>query len=143
MSTIVTLADAVVSALNTEGWSLDFAARRLYRPRFEPVDLKMLQVSVVPRALTIEAASRSDDSHECKIDVAVQQKLDAETADQIDPLLGLVDEIARHFRLRRPAAMPEALCVKVQNDPVYAVEHLEELRTLTSIITLTFRVIKD
>ncbi|GAB6166151.1 hypothetical protein JCM19992_21510 [Thermostilla marina] len=143
MSTIVTLADAVVSELNGKGWSLPFAARRLYRPRFEPADLKTLQVSVVPRALTIEAASRSDDGHECQIDVAVQQKLDADSVDQIDLLMGLVDEIVRHFRLRRPAAMPEALCVKVQNDPVYAVEHLEELRTLTSIITLTFRVMKD
>lgn len=141
MATIVALADAVVSELNAEGWSLPFAARRLYRPRFESADLKTLQVSVVPRALVIEAASRADDSRQYQIDLAVQQKLDAETADQIDPLLGLVEEIARHFQLRRPAAMPTALCVKVENDPVYAVEHLDELRCFTSIITLSFRVV--
>jgi len=55
--------------------------------------------------------------------------------------LGLVDENARHFRLRRPAAMPSAVCVKVENDPVYAVEHLDELRCFTSIITLSFRMV--
>lgn len=141
MSTIVALADAVVSELNAEAWSLPFVARRLYRPRFEPADLRTLQVSVVPRSLVIEAASRADDSREYRLDVAVQQKLDSESADQIDPLLGLVDEIARHFRLRRPAAMPSAVCVKVENDPVYAVEHLDELRCFTSIITLSFRMV--
>ncbi len=141
MSTIVALADAVVSELNAEGWSLPFAARRLYRPRFEPGDLKTLQVSVVPRALVIEAAGRADDSRQYQIDLAVQQKLDVETAEEIDPLLGLVEEIARHFRLRRPAAMPSALCVKVENEPVYAVEHLDELRCFTSIITLSFRLV--
>jgi len=141
VSTIVALADAVVSELNAEAWSLPFVARRLYRPRFEPTDLKMLQVSVVPRALVIEAASRADDSRQCQIDLAVQQRLDAETAEEIDPLLGLVDEIARHFRLRRPAAMPSAVCVKVENEPVYAVEHLDELRCFTSLLTLSFRMV--
>lgn len=141
MSTIVALADAVVSELNGEGWSLPFVARRLYRPRFEPADLKTLQVSVVPRSLVIEAASRADDSRQCQIDIAVQQRLDAELSEEIDPLLGLVEEIARHFRLRRPAAMPTAVCVKVENDPVYAVEHLDELRCFTSILTLSFRMV--
>jgi len=142
MATIVALADAVVAELNAEGWSLQFAARRLYRPRFEPADLSALQVSVVPRALVMEAASRAADSRQYQIDVAVQQKLDAETAEEIDPLLDLVDQIARHFRVRRLTAMPTALCVKVENEPVYAVEHLDELRCFTSIVSLTFREIE-
>jgi len=142
VSAIVALADAVVSELNAEAWSLPFVARRLYRPRFEAADLKTLQVSVVPRSLVIEAASRALDSRKYRLDVAVQQKLDAESAEEIDPLLGLVEEIARHFRLRRPSAMPSAVCVKVENDPVYAVEHLDELRCFTSILTLSFRVVE-
>jgi hypothetical protein len=141
VSNLRTLADAVVSELNSAAFSLDFVARRWYRPRFEPADLKTLQISVVPRSLVIEAASRIDDSHEYHIDLAVQQKLDAETAEEIDPLLELVEEIARYFRLRRPAAMPSALCVKVESEPIYAAEHLEELRCFTSIITLSFRVV--
>jgi len=141
MGNLSLLAEAVVADLNNEAFSLDFVARRLYRPRFEPADLKTLQVSVVPRSLVIEAASRAEDSQEYRIDVAVQQKLDTETAEEMDPLLGLVEEIARYFRLRRPAAMPSALCVKVANEPVYAVEHLNELRCFTSIITLSFRMV--
>lgn len=142
MATIVNLIDAVVAELSCQVWSLPFTSWRSYRPRFESADLKTLQVSVVPRALVIEAASRADDSRQYQIDLAVQQKLDAETADQIDPLLGLVEEIARHFRWRRLAAMPSALCVKVENEPVYALEHLEELRCFTSILTLSFRVLE-
>jgi len=141
MATIVALADAVASELNSEGWSLSFAARRLYRPRFEPADLKTLQVSVVPRSLTIEAASRGDDSRQYQIDLAIQQKLTTESAEDIDPLLALADEIVRHFKLRRLAAMPTALCVKIEHDPIYAVEHLDELRCFTSIITLSFRMV--
>lgn len=142
MSTIVNLADAVVSELNSEEWSLPFAARRLYRPRFAPVDLKTLQVSVVPRALLMEGANRTEDSYQYQIDVAIQQKLDAETVEEIDLFVGLVEEIARHFRWRRLAAMPTALCVKVENEPVYAIEHLEELRCFTSILTLSFRMLE-
>jgi len=142
VSTIVNLADAVVSELNSEEWSLPFAARRLYRPRFAPVDLKTLQVSVVPRALLMEGANRTEDSYQYQIDVAIQQKLDAETVEEIDLFVGLVEEIARHFRWRRLAAMPTALCVKVENEPVYAIEHLEELRCFTSILTLSFRMLE-
>lgn len=139
MATIIELADAVVSELNVGGWSLSFAARRFYRPRFVPADLNTLQVSVVPRSLVIEATSREDDGRQYQVDVAIQQRLDTETAEEIDPLLRLVDEIARYFKLRRLTAMPSALCMRVENDPIYAVEHLDALRCFTSILTLSFR----
>lgn len=139
MATMVDLTNAVVSELNAEGWSLPFAARRLYRPRFEPADLKTLQVSVVPRGVTMEAANRTEDSTQYQIDIAIQQKLDADYEEEIDLLLGLVEEIIRHFRLRRLAAMPTALCIKIENEPVYAVEHLDELHCFTSVIRLTFQ----
>jgi len=140
---IIILADAIVSELNSQGWSLNFVARRLYRPRFTAEDLAILQASVVPRALTIEAACRAGDTREYRIDLAIQQKLNEESIEEIDPLVAQVDEIARHFRLRRLTAIPAALCVKVENDPIYAVEHLDQLRCFTSIVTLTFRMMDD
>ena len=138
---ITEITQAVVEELNSESWSLPFAARRLYRPRFEPADLKTLQVSVVPRSLTIEADSRGDDNRQYQIDLAIQQKLTTESAEEIEPLLALADEIVRHFKLRRLTAMPGALCVKIEHDPIYAVEHLDELRCFTSILTLSFRIV--
>jgi len=141
MATIATLADAVVAELNAAAFSADFVARRHYCPRFQPADLKALQVSVVPKALVIEPASREGDGRHYQIDLAVQQRLETESLEEIDQLASLVEEIARHFRLRRLASMPAALCVKIENRPVYAVEHLDELRCFTSILTLTFLVL--
>jgi len=52
----------------------------------------------------------------------------------------LVEEIADHFRAQPLVGYPQARCVEVDNEPVYAVEHLEEFRQFTSVITLTYRV---
>ena len=144
MYSIVAIADAVASELNTEEWSIPFAARRLYRPRFEPADLRTLQVSVVPRSIVVEAASRSEDSYQYQIDVAIQQRVgrvDAEWDDEVTPLLELAKEVMSYFRMRRLAAIPAALCVRIEIDPIYAVEHLDELSVLTSVLTLTFQIV--
>jgi hypothetical protein len=144
MFSIVSLSDAVVSELNAEEWSVPFAAQRLYRPRFEPADLRALQVSVVPRSIAIEATSRGEDSYQYQVDIAIQQRVsrvDVDWEDEVAPLLGLVHEVAQYFRMRRLRAIPEALCVRVEIDPVYAIEHLDELNVLTSVLTLTFQVV--
>jgi len=144
MYSIVAIADAVVSELNAEEWSIPFAAQRLYRPRFEPADLRTLQVSVVPRSIVIEAASRSEDNCQYQIDIAFQQRVsrvDTEWDDEVTPLLGLVNEVASYFRMRRLAAIPAALCIRIEIDPIYAVEHLDELSVLTSVLTLTFQIV--
>ncbi len=140
-ATIAAVADAVVTELNSGQFGQQFTARRLYRPRYQPQDLKTLQVAVVPKSLAIDAATRSGDLWECQIDVAVQKKLAAETDEEITPLVELVETIARHFRLRRPSEKPDAICIKVEISPIYAVEHLDELRTFTSVVTLTFRLL--
>jgi len=49
-------------------------------------------------------------------------------------------EIADHFRRAPLPSFPAARCVAVANTPVYAAEHLQELRVLTSVLTLTFRL---
>jgi hypothetical protein len=58
----------------------------------------------------------------------------------LDALMTLIEEIADHFRTQPLASYPNARCTEVKNEPVYALEHLEELRSFTSVITLTFRV---
>jgi len=141
MSTIADIAGAVAWELNNKQWKISLTAWQWYRPRFEVEELDSLRVSVVPRSLTIEADGRAYDSREYRIDVAIQKKLKDELSMEIDELIGLVEDIARHFRLRRLTTLPGALCVKIENDPIYAIEHLEELRCFTSILTLTFRMI--
>jgi hypothetical protein len=52
----------------------------------------------------------------------------------------LVEEIADHVRSHPLAGFPQARCTEVANEPVYAMEHLEEFRQFTSVLTLTYRV---
>jgi len=142
MGTVVELTNAVITELNAEAWSQSFVAVRHYRPRYDATKLKNLTVTVVPRRFTIDATTREHDLREAQIDLAIQQRLTSESNEEIDGLLNLVDEITRYFKLRRLAAMPAALCVKVENEPIYAVEHLDELRCFTSILTLSFRMLE-
>lgn len=142
-STLVALADAVAAELGNAELSQTITVRRLYRPRYQTQDLKDTTVTVVPKGLAIDAAARSGDFWDGQIDLAVQRKLAAESDEEITSLVELVEEIARHFRLKRPAQKADAVCVKVEVEPLYAVEHLDELRTFTSVITLTFRLLAE
>ena len=67
---------------------------------------------------------------------------DDEVRREVEELLALAEEIAEHFRAKRLDSFPGALCVKTEFRPIYAPEHIEQLRTFTSVLTLTFRVIE-
>jgi hypothetical protein len=53
-----------------------------------------------------------------------------------------VEEIGLFLRDRRLAACPAAVWLRTENVPIYAPEHLDELRQFTSVLTLTFRVVR-
>jgi hypothetical protein len=139
MAVILDIADAVVAQLNATPFSRPVTAQRHYQPRFELAEMTGLKVSVVPRAAVAKSLDRNRDSFEYQIDVAVQQRTDMSQA-SLDALMTLVEEIADHFRTQPLSGYPAARCVAVANEPVYALEHLDELRQFTSVITLTFRV---
>lgn len=142
MAVINEIADAVVAELNAGTFSLPFTAERLYLPAFELADMQTLHVTVVPKGITTDAAARTQDQQDYAIDVAVQQKLTSTANGPIDALVTLVEELADHFRFRRLTTYPDAIWIKTEQQPVYAPEHLEQLRQFTSLFTLTFRVIR-
>ncbi|MGE4340605.1 MAG: hypothetical protein AB7E55_32345 [Pigmentiphaga sp.] len=142
MSIVGQLVGAIVTEINGGVWKLPLRAEAAYRPRFELAELDVLHVTVAPRSLTIDPADRLRDMIHYQVDVAIQRRLDNEDFSTLEPLLELVEQLAQYFRLRRPVAMPAALCIKVENDPIYAVEHLDELRCFTSILTLSFQVMR-
>ena len=142
MPLITQVAEAVVAELNATTFSQPITAIRSYLPRVELADLKTLKVTVVPSSVTVAAASRSQTQRDVAIDVAVQKKLGQEQNVSLDPLLALAEEIAEYFRAKRLDSFPGALCVKTEFKPIYAPEHIEQLRTFTSVLTLTFRVIE-
>lgn len=145
MSVITTIADAVVTELNgapSGTFAQAFTAARHYRPQFDLAELKTVRVSVVPKAIGITSLMRNANQHDVSIDVAVQRKVNPADAAELDGLMLLTEQIADFFRLRRLSALPEALWTKTDNVPVYSPEHLETKQVFTSVLTLTFRVVR-
>jgi hypothetical protein len=145
MSLITTMADAVITELNgavAGTFAQAFVAARHYRPQFDLAELKTLRVSVVPRGIVVQSLGRSANQHDVSVDVAVQKKVSPTDGMELDGLMTLVERIADYFRLRRLTAMPEALWTKTDNVPVYSPEHLETRQVFTSVLTLTFRVVR-
>ena len=140
-STIIRVADAVVSELNGGTFSQKFTAARFYRPIFDLKDMSDLHVSVVPKGIKIGRADRYSNMEDLAIDIAIQQKFETGDNAELDALMALTQEIADFFCLRRLAAYPSAIWIGTENVPVYAPDHLEELRQFTSVLTLTFRVL--
>ena len=140
MAVITDIAGAVVQELNGHTFSLPLTAARHYRPVFDLKDMATLHVAVVPKGAQVERLDRSRSQFEYQVDVAVQKKFEKGDAAELDPLVGLAEEIAAHFRAGRLAAYPEAVCVRTEHAPIYAPEHMDELRQFTSVLTLTFRV---
>ena len=142
MATITDIADAVVAEMNGHTFSQTFTAQRHYRPIFDLAEMQDLHVTVVPKGLAIERLDRSRNQHDVQVDIAVQKKCQAADNAELDPLMVLVEEIADFFRIRRLAVCPEAVWIRTENVPIYAPEHLDELRQFTSVLTLTFRVVR-
>jgi hypothetical protein len=145
MSLIASITDAVAAALNHAApgtFAQGFTAQRYYRPLFDLEDLKSLKVSVVPRGIEVTSLGRNANQHDVSIDVAVQQKIAVDDMATLDSLMELVERIADYFRLRRLETFQQAIWTKSENVPVFSPEHLEQKQVFTSVLTLTFRVVR-
>jgi|694.fasta_scaffold70969_2 hypothetical protein len=138
-ASIVAIADAVTAELNGNTFTQTFTAQRLYLPVFDLQSMSDLKVTVVPKGITSSSLDRSRDNFDYQIDVAVQKKVNSQI-ELIDSLMRLVEEIGDYFRSNPLSSYPGARCTNVENTPVYAQDHLQELRQFTSVLTLTFRL---
>ena len=140
MAVVIDIAEAVTETLKAGTFSLPFEPQRLYRPDFELAEMKELHVSVVPRGLEMSAADRALTQDDVRIDVAIQKKLESADNAELDALTALVEEIADFLREKRQ--LGGAVWLRTENEPVYSVEHLGELRQFTSVLTVTYRVMR-
>ncbi len=138
-ASIVAIADAVTAELNGSSFSQPFVAQRSYVPTYDLQTMNDLKVTVVPKGISSVSLDRSRDSFDYQVDVAVQKKTLIQL-DVVDPLMLLVEEIADHFRTNLLVSFPGARFMNVENSPVFAPDHLQELRQFTSVLTLTFRL---
>jgi len=142
MPLVSDIAEAVKNELNSQSFSMPFTAARGYLPSFELPEMKDLHVTVVPNGITMAALGRDRAQYDCKVDVAVQKKLEDAGNAEVDALMALVEEIAEHFNRKRLLGVQEAAWVRTENAPIYSQEHLSELRQFTSVVTLAYRVAK-
>jgi len=140
-ATTVDIAEAVKEALNGGSFSQAFGAVRAYRPEYDLEGLKDLRVTVVPKALEVAPVSRGSANHNVDVDVAVQKRTGMDTS-AVDALMALVEEIADYFRQKRLPDHETAVWVGATNEPVYSPEHLREHGVFTSVLTLSFRVVR-
>lgn len=141
MSALVDIADAVAASINARTFDPPITAERSHLPIFDLGRVgDAIQVSVVPRSLTVANASRATNVFDASIDVGVQRKVDPNDPAQIDALLDLVERIGDHLRLKRLGTLPEAQWLTSEHDPILAAEHLERLSVFTSVLTLTYRL---
>jgi hypothetical protein len=132
----------VAAELAGGDFSQAFEAQRRILPESELTELADLHVTVVPRSVEITASSRTFAQHDVQIDIGVQKKISKATDTDVAALLGLIEEIAEFLKRRALAAIPYAVWVKTANDPIYSPDHLAEQRLFTSVLTLTYRVLK-
>lgn len=143
MPVLAEIAQTVANELNTQPFSQAFTACRYYRPQFSLEELAALRVSVVPRSLTLAPATRAKSTWEVAVDIAIQRRLlDPGNIIEIDTLVSLVEEVIAFLDGRRLAAYPQAAFVGIENDPAYAVEHIDELSVFTSVVTVRYRVMQ-
>ena len=149
----IDVADAVVVVLNSPpqppetGFVQPVTAARGYRPQFDLAQLKTLRVTVVPKGIEISSLGRNSNQHDVSVDVAVQQKVpppDQGDNSVLDGLMLLVQQIADYLRLRRLtlANGDSGGWIRTENVPIYSPEHLETKQVFTSVLTLTFRVVR-
>jgi len=142
MALAIDIADAVVTELAGGAFSQPFTPERRVLPEHELADLKDLRVTVVPAAVETSGASRTLSQHDVRIDVGIQKKLGKNLDTEVASLLGLVDEIAEFLKRRPLQAAPYAVWVRTANEPIYAADHLAERRLFTSVLSVTYRVMK-
>ena len=140
MSVIVEIADAVAAAINNETYAEPVTAQRAYRPSFDLEELGELKVTVVPRSVNTANLARQQSQVDCTVDVGLQQRVDAGDDVRLDALLDLAEEIGDQLRHKRLAGCPQAAWVSIEHEPVVAAEHLDERSTLTTVMSVTYRV---
>jgi hypothetical protein len=133
------LLQALVADLNDHVFSRDFTATRAYVPLANLGELEALHVTVMPAGRIQALASRRTVQVDHRCEIAVQQRLASDAPEAVDPLLGVVEEIAEHLVAHRLGDAPAAEWVQTETSPLLVPEHFNELRQFTSLLAVTYR----
>ena len=138
MSLSTQIAHAVVFELENHEFSQTFKPKMLVLPSFESAELEVLRVSVVPRTLEIERATRASSKYTVGIDVGVQKRIKGTPEETVSEMGTLVDEMAAFLKEVELTQFPAAQWISLENDPLFDPEHLLQKRTFTSVLSLRY-----
>ena len=130
MSEVLNIANAVAEELS------DYHAEVSFFPEYELRDLDEMRVAVVPLSTEYKAVSRTAHEELPKIQVGVLKRCGE---DGLDAMLQFVEGLGLGFLNRRLAG---AMCVCVAYNPIYSPEHLRERGQFTSVMELTFKLVR-
>ena len=138
---VVAIADAITAELKGNVFSQPFTAQRQYLPIYDLKSMSDLRVTVVPKGVTSSSLDRSRDNFDYQVDVGIQKKVPNQIA-TIDALMLLVEQIGDYFRSNPLSSYPGARFMNVENSLLYAPDHLQEMLQFTSVLTLTYRLVR-
>ncbi len=131
MSEVLKIAQAVTDSLS------EYKAELLYFPEFELRDLNEMRIAVVPSGTEYKTVSRSAHEELPKVQIGILKRCDE---DGLDAMLQFAEKLGLGFLNRKLAGVT---CVAVVYNPIYSPEHLRERGQFTSVIELTFKVLKQ
>jgi molybdate-binding protein len=138
---IITLADAVVTALNAATLSMTFTASRVYVPKFDVAASEDLQVRVVPASDPRTPETAATDVGELVIHIGVFKRLTGTVAGEvaeIDALMDLCEELRAVVNRQRLTGAEESICTKIAQEPIYSVEEIDAKRVFLTVLACTF-----
>jgi hypothetical protein len=121
------------------------SAQEAYLPNYDLEQMSSLRVSVIPRDVEISTTSRGAEQHDYSVAIVLAKRTDG-SAEQIRDLLGLVEKICDLVRsdampLVQAEPWPGLTWWRLQLDPVWSQEHLEERRIFFTAIAVQYRTI--
>lgn len=114
-------------------------------PLYDLPDIEETKVAVVPRRHETVVASRTQLENEVAIDVGIQKRLkygESQQTAEIDYLVSYSEEIRDRLAFEDfTIGANRASFLSASSETLVAPDHLEEMRSFTHVLTVTYRVI--
>lgn len=145
MITVDDIAVAIAAELNAavedDEFSFEFEAAVEMLPSLDLKDLNSLHVTIVPAGLESANLTRSTCADDMTVDVAIQQRIDPnDLNDEVQALAAKAGELVAFLRRLALSTVVSARWFKLEQSPIYAVDHLRDHHVFTSVIRTAYRV---
>ncbi len=130
MSEIINIAEKLCEEL------AEYNAELLFVPEFELHELEEMKIVVVPIAAEFKSLSRASHEELLKVQIGILKRC---TEDDVSELLDFSQDLGLSFLNKK---IDKATCLSVTFNPIYSAEHLRERNQFTSVIELSFKLVK-